>query len=181
MGKTRKRGVRTKSRDNNRRVKKRVSILASEKIEYVDWKDYALLRKFISDRAKIRSRRVTGNTTQQQKLVACAIKSAREMALLPYSSRITTQRQHKEHEGLRSQPAGASQPSSKPPPGPGRSDQTPPRPADNRSPDSPATSQDPHASPHEPAESDRAGGRPGGGRAGGRKAGGEKHRTPEAS
>ncbi|MEU6019107.1 30S ribosomal protein S18 [Streptomyces sp. NPDC047515] len=46
----------------------------------------ALLRKFISDRAKIRSRRVTRISAQQQRQVATAIKNAREMALLPYSS-----------------------------------------------------------------------------------------------
>lgn len=50
----------------------------------VDWKDVNLLRKFISDRGKIRARRVTGLTPQQQKQVATAIKNAREMALLPY-------------------------------------------------------------------------------------------------
>ncbi|HEY3558714.1 MAG TPA: 30S ribosomal protein S18 [Kribbella sp.] len=55
-------------------------------ITYIDYKDTALLRKFISDRGKIRSRRVTGLTPQQQKQVARAIKTAREMALLPYTS-----------------------------------------------------------------------------------------------
>jgi ribosomal protein S18 len=49
-------------------------------------KDTALLRKFISDRGKIRARRVTGNCTQHQRDVAMAIKNAREMALLPYTS-----------------------------------------------------------------------------------------------
>ncbi|SFP91221.1 30S ribosomal protein S18 [Amycolatopsis rubida] len=53
-------------------------------ITRVDWKDVDLLRKFISDRGKIRARRVTGLTPQQQKQVATAIKNAREMALLPY-------------------------------------------------------------------------------------------------
>lgn len=101
MAKARKRRSRLKNQDNSRRFKKRVSILTSDKIEYVDWKDHNLLRKFMSDRAKIRSRRVTGNNTQQQKLVASAIKLAREMALLPYSSRVTTQRQHKEQDGFR--------------------------------------------------------------------------------
>ncbi|WP_084955704.1 30S ribosomal protein S18 [Thermoactinospora rubra] len=56
-------------------------------VTVVDYKDTALLRKFISDRGKIRSRRVTGVTVQQQRQVARAIKNAREMALLPYSSR----------------------------------------------------------------------------------------------
>jgi small subunit ribosomal protein S18 len=58
----------------------------------VDWKDVNLLRRFMSDRAKIRARRVSGNDTQQQREVAKAIKNAREMALLPYTSRVTTQR-----------------------------------------------------------------------------------------
>ncbi|MEV4285709.1 30S ribosomal protein S18 [Nonomuraea bangladeshensis] len=53
----------------------------------VDYKDTALLRRFISDRGKIRSRRVTGRTVQQQRRIAQAIKTAREMALLPYASR----------------------------------------------------------------------------------------------
>lgn len=51
----------------------------------IDYKDTATLRKFISDRGKIRSRRVTGVSVQDQRLVAKAIKNAREMALLPYS------------------------------------------------------------------------------------------------
>ncbi|ORA04646.1 30S ribosomal protein S18 [Mycolicibacterium bacteremicum] len=50
----------------------------------VDYKDVSVLRTFISDRGKIRSRRVTGLTPQQQRRVATAIKNAREMALLPY-------------------------------------------------------------------------------------------------
>ncbi len=88
MPKVKKRG---KSKDTNRRVKKKISILNTEKIEYVDWKDAGLLRRFLSERAKIRARRVTGNSTQQQKLVADAIKLAREMALVPYANRVTTQ------------------------------------------------------------------------------------------
>jgi small subunit ribosomal protein S18 len=67
--------------------RKRVNLLAREGIETVDWKDATLLRKFVSDRGKIRSRRVTGLTPQQQRAVATAIKNAREMALLPYPSR----------------------------------------------------------------------------------------------
>ena len=89
MPKVKKRG---KNKDNNRRAKKKISILSTEKIEYVDWKDANLLRRFMSERAKIRARRVTGNNAQQQKLVADAIKVAREMALVPYANRVTTQR-----------------------------------------------------------------------------------------
>ncbi|MDJ0465353.1 30S ribosomal protein S18 [Streptomyces sp. H27-C3] len=57
------------------------------RITYIDYKDTDLLRKFISDRGKIRSRRVTRVGAQQQRRLARAIKNAREMALLPYSSR----------------------------------------------------------------------------------------------
>ncbi|MBF8173454.1 30S ribosomal protein S18 [Streptomyces olivaceus] len=56
-------------------------------VTYIDYKDTDLLRKFISDRGKIRSRRVTRVTAQQQRQLARAIKNAREMALLPYSTR----------------------------------------------------------------------------------------------
>ncbi len=83
---------RAKNKDNARRSKKKISILTQEKIKYVDWKDVNLLRRFVSDRAKVRARRVTGNSAQQQREIAMAIKNAREMALLPYSNRITTQR-----------------------------------------------------------------------------------------
>ncbi len=81
-----------KPKDNGRRFKKKTSILDSESIDYVDWKDVDLLRRFMSDRAKIRARRVNGNSEQQQREISKAIKNAREMALLPYSSRVTTQR-----------------------------------------------------------------------------------------
>ena len=52
----------------------------------IDYKDTATLRKFISDRGKIRARRVTGVSVQEQRKIAKAVKNAREMALLPYSS-----------------------------------------------------------------------------------------------
>jgi len=69
-----------------RPLKPRQNLLAKEGVTVVDWKDVTLLRKFISDRGKIRSRRVTGLTPQQQRQVATAVKNAREMALLPYPS-----------------------------------------------------------------------------------------------
>ena len=56
------------------------------RIGKVDYKDTALLRKFISERGKIRARRVTGLSVQDQRKVAIAIKNAREVALLPYAS-----------------------------------------------------------------------------------------------
>ena len=81
-------------RDNDRRrvPKKKTSMLVTENIQWIDYKDVNLLRRFMSERAKIRARRVTGNTQQQQRQVAHAIRIAREMALLPYSVRQVTQR-----------------------------------------------------------------------------------------
>ena len=70
--------------DVNPRKKKRV-VYKFKDDEYVDYKDVALLRKFMSDRGKIRSRRVTGLSPKRQREVAQAIKNAREMALLPYT------------------------------------------------------------------------------------------------
>jgi len=69
-----------------RKPKKKVCAFCKEKINYVDYKDTALLRKYISDRGKIRARRVTGCCTRHQRDVAVAIKNAREVALLPYTS-----------------------------------------------------------------------------------------------
>jgi ribosomal protein S18 len=70
-----------------KKQKKKVCFFCKERIEYVDYKDVATLRRFISERGKIRARRVTGNCAQHQRDVAAAIKNAREMALLPYSTR----------------------------------------------------------------------------------------------
>src|SRR4051812_22102581 len=78
--------------DRRRVPKKKTSILTSERIDWIDYKDVNLLRRFMSERAKIRARRVTGNSQQQQVAVARAIRVAREMALLPYSVRQVTQR-----------------------------------------------------------------------------------------
>ena len=72
---------------SSRIVKGRKKPMLGPDVTHVDYKDVALLRTFISDRGKIRSRRVTGLTPQQQRMVTRAIKSAREMALLPYISR----------------------------------------------------------------------------------------------
>jgi small subunit ribosomal protein S18 len=62
------------------------NLLDSLGVTAVNYKDTARLRMFISERGKIRSRRVTGLTVQQQRQIAMAIKNAREMALLPYPS-----------------------------------------------------------------------------------------------
>jgi small subunit ribosomal protein S18 len=57
-----------------------------DKIDQVDYKDINSLRKFVSDRGKIRSRRITGACRRHQNQVATAVKRARELALLPYVS-----------------------------------------------------------------------------------------------
>ncbi|WP_262063129.1 30S ribosomal protein S18 [Streptomyces sp. STR69] len=68
-------------------AKSRRNPLDAAGVTYIDYKDTDLLRKFVSDRGKIRSRRVTGVNAQQQRELAAAIKNAREMALLPYATR----------------------------------------------------------------------------------------------
>jgi small subunit ribosomal protein S18 len=80
------------SKDLGRRAKKRVCIFCKDHIDWVDYKDVNLLRRFISDRGKIRARRVSGNCSQHQREVAVAIKTARELALLPYATRTLTER-----------------------------------------------------------------------------------------
>ena len=56
------------------------------KNQIIDYKDTGLLRTYISERGKIRARRVTGNCVQHQRDVAVAVKNAREVALLPFGS-----------------------------------------------------------------------------------------------
>jgi small subunit ribosomal protein S18 len=111
-----KKPPRTKNKDNARRSKKKVSVLNAERVEYVDYKDVNLLRRFMSDRAKIRARRVTGNDSQQQREIAKAIKNAREMALLPYASRVTSQRSGRGERGDRGRADGPPPRPSGPPP-----------------------------------------------------------------
>lgn len=92
MARDRRSNSKSAAADRRRPQKKKVSILNTESVTYIDYKDVNLLRRFMSERAKIRARRVTGNSTQQQREVARAIRVAREMALLPYSVRQVTQR-----------------------------------------------------------------------------------------
>jgi small subunit ribosomal protein S18 len=77
---------------NPRKFKKKTSVLVIDKVEYIDYKDVDLLGRFMSDRAKIKNRRVAGNTLQQQREIANAVKVAREMALLPYAKRVASTR-----------------------------------------------------------------------------------------
>jgi small subunit ribosomal protein S18 len=76
--------------ENPRKYKKKTSPLLIEKVEYVDYKDVDLLSRFMSDRAKIRNMKVSGNNRQQQLEIAKAIKISREMALLPYAKRVAS-------------------------------------------------------------------------------------------
>ena len=70
-------------RGNKRR---KVCYFTANKIEYIDYKDVDLLRKFISERGKILPRRVTGTSSKYQRQLTRAIKRARQMALLPYTN-----------------------------------------------------------------------------------------------
>jgi small subunit ribosomal protein S18 len=93
--------ARTNDRDRNPkrapketrpRGKRKVCVFCKEHAGWVDYKDVGLLRRFMSERGKIRSRRVTGNCTQHQREVQVAIKTARELALLPYVQRTASER-----------------------------------------------------------------------------------------
>jgi small subunit ribosomal protein S18 len=88
----RDRGPKRVVRDNRPRGKRKVYIFCQERTVWVDYKDVNLLRRYMSDRGKIRSRRVTGNCAQHQREVQVAIKTAREVALLPYTQRTVTER-----------------------------------------------------------------------------------------
>jgi len=89
-GKSSKRRPPRKEKDDKawqKKQKKKFCVFCKDKVAYVDYKDIGSLRKFVSDRGKIKARRVTGNCTQHQRDVASAVKNAREMALLPFSAR----------------------------------------------------------------------------------------------
>jgi len=69
-----------------KKFKKKPCSFCRDEVVYIDYKDIATLRKYITDRGKIRSRRITGACTQHHRAVAAAVKNSREMALLPYTS-----------------------------------------------------------------------------------------------
>jgi small subunit ribosomal protein S18 len=74
----------TDAKSRIRRGRPKVCMLCKDRVTHVDYKDSSLLRRFMSERGKIKSRSSTGTCTQHQAAVALAIKNAREMALLPY-------------------------------------------------------------------------------------------------
>ena len=92
MARERRSPARTRPRIGGARRRRRCRSSTPRASTWIDYKDVNLLRRFMSERAKIRARRVTGNSAQQQRAVARAIRVAREMALLPYSVRQVTQR-----------------------------------------------------------------------------------------
>jgi small subunit ribosomal protein S18 len=67
-----------------RAFKKKHCRFCADKVDYIDFKDIMLIRRYMSDKAKIKARRATGNCSQHQRQLARAIKRARYMALLPY-------------------------------------------------------------------------------------------------
>ena len=69
-----------------RRPKKRVCQFCLDKVEHIDYKDTAKLKRFVSERSKILPRRITGTCAKHQRQVTIAVKRARQIALLPYVS-----------------------------------------------------------------------------------------------
>ena len=92
MARNTERTSRRSPKDAARRIKKKPCALCRDKVEWVDYKDVNMLRRYMSDRGKIRARRVTGNCAQHQREIALAIKTSRELALLPYTQRTVTER-----------------------------------------------------------------------------------------
>ena len=79
--------------------RRKVSFLTINKINEVDYKDVALLKRFINERGKMISSRQTGTTAKQQRMVAQSIKRAREMALIPFVvTEMNTERRERRSE-----------------------------------------------------------------------------------
>lgn len=72
--------------NRGRKGRKKVCTFCVDHVETIDYKDVAKLRRFISERAKILPRRVTGTCAYHQRELTTAIKRARQVALLPYSA-----------------------------------------------------------------------------------------------
>ena len=69
-----------------RRPKKKVCAFCVDKVDYIDYKDVAKLRKYVTERAKILPRRISGCCAKHQRQLTVAIKRARQIALMPYTS-----------------------------------------------------------------------------------------------
>jgi small subunit ribosomal protein S18 len=88
----RDRGSKRVPRDSRPGSSTKVCVFCKDQAAWVDYKDISGLRRFMSDRGRIRSRRVTGNCAQHQREVQVAVKTAREIALLPYVQRTASDR-----------------------------------------------------------------------------------------
>jgi small subunit ribosomal protein S18 len=106
MARNTERAGRRSPKDAARRTKKKPCALCRDKVAWVDYKDVPMLRKYMSDRGKIRARRVTGNCAQHQREIALAIKTARELVLLPYTQRTVTERSGGRGRGRGDRPGG---------------------------------------------------------------------------
>jgi small subunit ribosomal protein S18 len=91
-----------------RRYKKKPNPLNPEGIVYIDYKDVNLLQRFMSDRSRLKARRMTGADVQQQREIATAVKNAREMALLPYTKRVAGLRGPRNRDDDREERGGVS-------------------------------------------------------------------------
>ena len=80
------------AQDFQRQPRRKYCQFCKEDVDYIDYKDVQLLRKYTTDRGKIKPRRVTGACTQHQRDLAVAIKRARVMALLPYTVSVVSSR-----------------------------------------------------------------------------------------
>jgi small subunit ribosomal protein S18 len=92
MARTNMRTTKRAPKDLGRRIKKKPCQLCKDNVEWVDYKNSGMLKRYMSERGKIRARRVSGNCEQHQREIAEAIKTARELALLPYTQRTVTER-----------------------------------------------------------------------------------------
>lgn len=84
MPETKERDARPR-RDYRRRPKRKVCTFCAERATFIDYKEINRLRRFVTERGKILPRRVSGNCARHQRILAVAIKRARELALLPYT------------------------------------------------------------------------------------------------
>ena len=73
-------------RDRGRRPRRKVCSFCVDKVEHIDYKDVAKLRRFVTERGKILPRRISGNCAKHQRQVTMAIKRARNIALLPFTA-----------------------------------------------------------------------------------------------
>jgi small subunit ribosomal protein S18 len=107
-GKVQKKRKPAETKGRVRRGRPKVCLFCSEQIEWVDYKDTTTLRRFLNDRGRIKARGATGTCSQHQRDVAVAIKTARELILLPYVVRTLSADKGERRGGpKRGRPAGA--------------------------------------------------------------------------